>query len=1073
MVARLVRSPRARLRLVAAARWLAEQGKASRVLVIAPQRDAAADVIRLVGSRMGATFGWRPITLMALAHELAGPTLATAGLASASNLAVEAVCARVVAGTDELGRFAPVGDTPGLPKALARTLQEVRLAQLPSTVLPPELGTLATGFAEALTDCGLADRATVLQAAGTAAASVESGPSLLLLDLAPTSPLEERLLAALAASAPSVLATLPEGDERSARYLTGALEVEPEPLTEEGEDSLRRLQRHLFSDDAPSTADPDGSVVLMSAPGEGREAVEIARRIHRAADLGTVFDRVAVFTRTPELYRPHLEEALRRAGVPAWFDRGARRPDLGGRALLALLACVGEGLSVRRFAEYLSLGEVPDATVEGEPPEPTPAEARWTPAEGDDDDPDEAPNAVEDAPDAADAGAKPVYRGTLRAPRRWEKLLVEAAVIGGLDRWRNRLAGLRSETETQLESLETGDPKVGWLERRLTELDHLETFALPLLTDLSELPPRAPWGTWIDLLGGLATRAVRHPDRILALLGALTPMADVGPVDLAEVRMVLERRLTDLVEYPTGRRFGSVFIGPPESARGRSFDLVFVPGVSERLFPPKLVEDPMLLDAQRRELSDHLETHDHRVHAERTRLRLAVGAANKQVVLSWPRLDAARSRPRVPSFYGLEIVRAAEGTLPGFGELGDRADQEASARIAWPAPEEPIEAIDAAEHDLALFRRVRRKTQEEAAGTMRYLLSTNRFLARSLRARYARWSMAKFTPFDGLAAVREDAKAAMAGHQLSERSFSATALQDFASCPYRFALRSFFKLQPREEPEAIEYLDPLSRGSLIHDTQYELLTELRASGKLPLTEATLPEAREILDATLDAVAARYEDDLCPAIPRVWNDGIAAMRTDLREWLRLVSEDTDWTPHRFELAFGLRGDDGRDEHSIDEPVPLDCGIHLRGAIDLVEQAADGTIRVTDFKTGKARVAPGTIVSGGAALQPVLYALAAEKLFENQEVVSGRLWYCTSSGGYKETTVDLDEAARRSAQVLASTLDKRLEAVDFPAAPREGACRWCDYVPVCGPHEEVRNKGKSPGAVEDLITLRNLR
>ena len=50
---------------------------------------------------------------------------------------------------------------------------------------------------------------------------------------------------------------------------------------------------------------------------------------------------------------------LTRAGVPAWFDRGTRRPHPAGRAFLALLACAGESLSAARFAEYLSLGQVP------------------------------------------------------------------------------------------------------------------------------------------------------------------------------------------------------------------------------------------------------------------------------------------------------------------------------------------------------------------------------------------------------------------------------------------------------------------------------------------------------------------------------------------------------------------------------------------------------------------------------------------------------------------------------------------------------------------------------------------
>ena len=107
---------------------------------------------------------------------------------------------------------------------------------------------------------------------------------------------------------------------------------------------------------------------MLSAPGESRECVEIARRIHAAARDGIPFDRIAVLLRAPDAYGPFLVEALRRAGVPAHFARGARRPDPSGRALLALLACAAEGYSARRFAEYLSLGEVPQRAPGGDPP---------------------------------------------------------------------------------------------------------------------------------------------------------------------------------------------------------------------------------------------------------------------------------------------------------------------------------------------------------------------------------------------------------------------------------------------------------------------------------------------------------------------------------------------------------------------------------------------------------------------------------------------------------------------------------------------------------------------------------
>ena len=43
-------------------------------------------------------------------------------------------------------------------------------------------------------------------------------------------------------------------------------------------------------------------------------------------------------------------------------------------------------------------------------------------------------------------------------------------------------------------------------------------------------------------------------------------------------------------------------------------------------------------------------------------------------------------------------------------------------------------------------------------------------------------------------------------------------------------------------------------------------------------------------ATTTEVAPRYEDDLAPAIDRVWENGVAAIRADLREWLRRDSED---------------------------------------------------------------------------------------------------------------------------------------------------------------------------------------
>ena len=68
---------------------------------------------------------------------------------------------------------------------------------------------------------------------------------------------------------------------------------------------------------------------------------------------------MAVLLNSPGEYRSHLEEAFSRAEIPAYFAQGSTAPDPAGRAMLALLSCAAEGLSARKFAEYLSLGQVP------------------------------------------------------------------------------------------------------------------------------------------------------------------------------------------------------------------------------------------------------------------------------------------------------------------------------------------------------------------------------------------------------------------------------------------------------------------------------------------------------------------------------------------------------------------------------------------------------------------------------------------------------------------------------------------------------------------------------------------
>jgi CRISPR/Cas system-associated exonuclease Cas4 (RecB family) len=145
--------------------------------------------------------------------------------------------------------------------------------------------------------------------------------------------------------------------------------------------------------------------------------------------------------------------------------------------------------------------------------------------------------------------------------------------------------------------------------------------------------------------------------------------------------------------------------------------------------------------------------------------------------------------------------------------------------------------------------------------------------------------------------------------------------------------------------------------------------------------------------------------------------------------------------------------------------------LRGSIDLVERRKDGTLRVTDHKTGKARVQAGEVTAGGKALQPLLYALAAEAML-HAPVESGRLYYCTADGDFTEREIPLDEENRGLARRAIGIIGRALDEGFLPAAPARDACRWCDYRTVCGPNEEARTARKNKDRLSDLLDLRGL-
>src|SRR5262249_27007506 len=248
--------------------------------------------------------------------------------------------------------------------------------------------------------------------------------------------------------------------------------------------------------------------------------------------------------------------------------------------------------------------------------------------------------------------------------------------------------------------------------------------------------------------------------------------------------------------------------------------------------------------------------------------------------------------------------------------------------------------------------RALKRSGDGRRGSVRYLVEVNPVLGRSLRARAWRWK-AKWSYADGLVDPDEATRTALAQNRLTARSYSPSSLQLFAACPYRFVLHAIHQLRPREAPAALEQMDPLTRGALFHAVQRDLFMELGGAALLPVTPDRLARIRDLADRTLNRIAAQYEEELAPAIPRVWSSEVEEIPADLHGWLGQLAGDGDgWIPIHFELAFGLPRDARRDPHSAETEAILSSGVRLRGSIDLVEKhETRGTLRVIDHKTGK--------------------------------------------------------------------------------------------------------------------------
>lgn len=744
-------------------------------------------------------------------------------------------------------------------------------------------------------------------------------------------------------------------------------------------------------------------VTTSDADDEVRAAV---RAVVDATRAGTPLDRIAVLYASPDPYARLTREQLEAAGIlangTAVVPVAAR---MAGRALLKLLALPEGGFRRQDLFAWL-------------------------------------------------AAAAALHDGRPAPVTAWERLSREAAVVGGTD-WDVRLGAHADDLDARAradaddpDAPEGRAPRYARDARRAREL---RTFALALIHDLSNAAARprqwsehAQWGCDMltRVLGdpearerwpSVERKAAERVERALQRLGTLDAVE--GPVGLD----VFTRTLQLELETDLGRdgRFGTgVLVGSIGMGVGLDLDLVVVLGLAEGLFPAAIRDDSLLPDHERAAAAGQLPLASERIERQHRELLATLAGSDRQV-LGIPRGDLRRSRELMPSRWALALASHLAGDrVPSRRLLA--ADEGCVSHVA---------SFDAGLRSLG-------SPATEQEFRLRALLARahghvdDAILAHGTEMIEARHS-SRFTRFDGNLA-------GLAVPSPVERVMSPTRLERWAACPFQYFMQDVLRVEPVENPEEQLQITPLDRGDLVHRVLERFVLEVlrrppseQPSPDTPWSDADHARIRAITDELCD----QYEAAGLTGRPIFWGRDRAAIHADVE---RFLTEDDKrrrelrTRPIAAELAFGF---DGAEVTTVPITLPDGRVLRFRGKADRVDESDDGTILITDYKTGKPddyrNLCEADPDQRGRRLQLVVYGIAARlRRGDVAAPVRAEYWFVSKRGKFEPFGYTITPEVLERVSTTLGTMVAGIEAGVFPNHPTAGSslpwaeCDACD-------------------------------
>ena len=267
--------------------------------------------------------------------------------------------------------------------------------------------------------------------------------------------------------------------------------------------------------------------------------------------------------------------------------------------------------------------------------------------------------------------------------------------------------------------------------------------------------------------------------------------------------------------------------------------------------------------------------------------------------------------------------------------------------------------------------------------------------------------------------------------------YSVSSLERYLECPFKYFAAHVLRLPQERADES--GLTPQERGQFLHAVFETFFREWQATGRRSITTANLAEAVSLFETVAERrLLTLPESDR--ALEHTYLLGSAA------------------APGLAERAFAFEIEQGGEvverllEHELEGTFEFHDAagarsVRLRAKADRIDLMADGTLRLVDYKLGKAP-------KPTRALQLPVYGICAQQSLEGRHQRSWRLG-CAGYVAFREKNAFVALALPHLLEdALAAGQERLLGAVDaiergeFPPNPEEPfLCTRCSYATVC--------------------------